>query len=274
MQNLNITQAYLADLALDPTSLYINFLRNLQSKHIAQYNFNNLSVVLEQEMPLDVASLFNKIVEKRRGGYCFEHNKLVFNVLAELKFDVRVLLTKVVYNQEIDVPSTHRVTLLNFEGEEYIVDAGFSHLGARYPVKLEMGAVQAQGDAQYRIIQNAKGDYCYQVFKDKDFFTLYLFDLHHYSEADCLLGHFYSHKHPKAAFVNNLVICRKFFNNVQSLRNAEFYQIKNGETNITNITKITDAKILHQLLTEVFNLEVDFAISEFLFHKFILKYLA
>ncbi|PKG82893.1 arylamine N-acetyltransferase [Colwellia sp. 75C3] len=269
MTNAQIAQSYLADLTIKGNSLEIGFLNELQSKHIAQYSFNNLAVILGQELPLDIESLFNKIVERRRGGYCFEHNKLVFTVLSELKFDVRILLSKVIYNQDVEVARTHRVTLLTLAGEDYIVDAGFGHLGARFPVKVSLGLVQDQGDAQYRIIKNGRGDYCYQVFKDDGFFTLYTFDLHHYTESDCLLGHFYSHKHPNAAFVNNLVICRKFFNDIQSLRNNEFHHVKDGINKITKITKITSINQLHQLFIEVYELDLDIAISAFLFHKFV-----
>ncbi len=261
-----MTQAYLADLDLSASSLDVDFLRELQSKHIARHSFNNLAVVLGQDISLELPIIFHKIVEKRRGGYCFEHNKLVFNVLAELGFEVRLLLARVVYNKDADVPRTHRITVLNLQGEDYIVDTGFGHFGARYPVKLELGLEQDQGDARYRIIKNSQGDYCYQVFKDGDFFTLYIFDLHHYSEAECLPAHFYSHQHPDAAFVNNMVVCRKYFNDIQSLRNGEYYRIQNNQT---EITKITSVKILHQIFTEVFELDLDVAIAEFLFSKFI-----
>jgi N-hydroxyarylamine O-acetyltransferase len=276
MDNMTLAQAYLADLNIINETLDINFINELQRKHIAQYSFNSLSVVLGQDLPLDVESLFNKIVQRRRGGYCFEHNKLVLNVLATLNFDVRLLLAKVVYNRDSEVARTHRITLLTYAGENYIVDAGFGPLGAYMPVKIELGLVQEQGGEQYRIIKNEQSlyhhhenstdEYCYQVLKDGEFFTLYVFDLHHYTESDCLVSHFYSHKHPNAAFVNNLVISRKLPNEIKSLRNGEYHHIEGGETHTTQITNV---KQLHQLLTEVYLLDIDIAISEFLFHKFV-----
>ncbi|MEH6448388.1 MAG: arylamine N-acetyltransferase [Oleispira sp.] len=262
-----MTSAYLADLELT-ASVDVEFLRELQSKHIARYSFNSLAAVLGQDISLEVGVIFNKIVEKQRGGYCFEHNKLVLNVLAQLGFNVRLLMAKVIYNRDVDVARTHRVTLLNLNGDDYIVDTGFGHFGARFPVKLELGLEQDQGDAVYRIVQNSHNDYCYQVFKDDAFFTLYTFNLHHYSEAECLPAHFYSHKSPDAAFVNNLVVCRKFYNDILSLRNSEFFRISNSET-VTTV--ITSAKQLHQILTETFELDLDSAIAEFLFSKFISK---
>ena len=270
MNKKELAQAYLTDLKIANTTLDINFINELQSKHIAQYSFNSLSVVLGQDMPLDAESLFNKIVQRRRGGYCFEHNKLVLTVLAALNFDVRLLLAKVVYNRDVEVARTHRITLLTLAGDHYIVDAGFGSLGAHIPVKMELGLVQQHGDEQYRIIKNPhknnNDEFCYQVLKSGEFFTLYLFDLHHYTESDCLVSHFYSHKHPNAAFVNNFVVSRKFSDNIQSLRNGELHSMQNE---ITNVTKITETKQLHQLLTKVFELNIDIAISEFLFHKFV-----
>jgi len=266
MNNSAIAKAYLTDLNIINKTQDITFVNELQSKHIALYSFNSLGVVLGQELPLDVESLFDKIVQRHRGGYCFEHNKLVLTVLETLKFDVRLLLAKVVYNQDVEVARTHRITLLSFNGDAYIVDAGFGPLGARFPVKIELDLIQEQGDAQYRIIKNKREEYCFQVFKEGDFFTLYTFDLQHYTESDCLLAHFYSHNHPNAAFVNNLVVSRKFSNEVKSLRNGEFHHISDG---ITKVTKIIDVKQLHQLLTQVYQLDVDEAISAFLFHKFV-----
>ena len=262
-----MAKAYLADLELT-ASADVEFLRDLQSKHIARYSFNSVAVVLGQDISLEVGAIFSKIVEKQRGGYCFEHNKLVLTVLEELGFDVRLLMAKVIYNRDVDVARTHRVTLLNLDGEDYIIDAGFGHFGARFPVKLELGLEQDQGDAIYRIIQNSNQDYCYQVFKDEAFFTLYTFNLYHYSEAECLPAHFYSHKSPDAAFVNNMVVCRKFYNDILSLRNGELFRISDSET-VTTV--ITSAKQLHQILTETFELDLNSVIADFLFSKFISK---
>jgi N-hydroxyarylamine O-acetyltransferase len=261
----SITSAYLADLGLS-ASVDVDFLNQLQSKHIARYSFNSLAVVLGQDISLEVNAIFNKIVDRQRGGYCFEHNKLILSILAELGFDVRLLMAKVVYNRDVDVARTHRITLLTLNGDDYIVDAGFGHFGARYPVKLELGFEQDQGDAIYRIEQNSQGDYCYQILKDNEFFTLYTFNVYRYSEAECLPAHFYSHKSPDAAFVNNMVVCRKFYNDILSLRNGEFLRISNEET-ITTV--ITTANQLHEILVDLFELDLDLAIAEFLFSKFI-----
>ncbi|MAZ87613.1 MAG: arylamine N-acetyltransferase [Cellvibrionaceae bacterium] len=266
-----IVEGYLSDLGIkgfDLTSSegQVEFLNKLQAAHIARHSFNSLAVVIGNELPLDLTSLYEKIVVKRRGGYCFEHNKLIFNVLEQLGFDVKLALARVVYNRDVDSPRTHRVTLVRINGVDYVVDGGFGHLGARLPVRLEHGVEQPQGKESFRIVIKESGEHCYQVLKDGDYFTLYTFDLGVYTESDCLVGHFFSHRHPTAAFVNNLVVSRKPEDSIYSLRNGEFHWIiADG----TTVTRLTTALELHEKLTQVFELDVDVAISEFLFNKFV-----
>lgn len=261
----SMTQQYLDTLGIQSPELSLACLNRLQSRHISQFSFNSLSVVLGQELPLDIPSLFEKIVVKGRGGYCFEHNKLIYSQLEALGFDVRLVLARVTYNRDVDTPRTHRITLVTLDNQQFVVDGGFGHLGARQPVSLDLGVEQRQGDECFRVTRDAQGLYQYQVYKDGDFFTLYTFDLNHYTEADCLVGHFYSHRHPDAAFVNNLVVCRKHGNSIHSLRNSEFHCVEDG---VTSITQLIDAQALHEKLTQTFELDIDIAVSEFLFSKF------
>lgn len=267
MSQLNpITKRYLADLGIDANLNPKELINQLQSRHIAKYSFNSLSVVLKQDISLDLEIIFKKIVTQGMGGYCFEHNKLVFDVLQDLGLNVRILMARVVYNQDIDSPRTHRLTLLTLNNEQYIVDCGFGHFGARQPIKLELGMEQNLGDACYRIIQNERGEYCYQIIKDDEFFTLFTFDLGQYNESDCLLGHFYSHKYPTAGFVNNLVVCRKEYDHIRSLRNHEFHRIQGANTEVVTIDT---AAQLTEILEEEYSLNLDPAIIGFLFQNYV-----
>jgi len=268
MMNNSISSRYLKRLGISFTDKNLSLINEIQSKHIATFTFNSLAVLLNQELPLNTPALAKKIIDEGRGGYCFEHNKLLFDVLQELGFTVRPLLARVVYNRDVDVPRTHRITLLELQGEEYIVDVGFGHFGALEPIKLRGEKAVDQGDETYRIKQDQQGDYLFQIIKDDDFFTLYRFDLGSYTEADCGLSHFYSHKHPEAGFVKNLVVSRKFEHEVRSLRNHEYFLIKNGKTQITPVKTLDH---FHSLLTGEFELDVDLAVSQFLFNKFVTK---
>ncbi|WP_027857131.1 arylamine N-acetyltransferase family protein [Marinobacterium jannaschii] len=271
-----LSHNYLRALEIDPADYHLGenelatdgleLLRLIHQRHVTRYSFNNLAVALQQEMPLDTEALYNKIVVQQRGGYCFEHNKLAFEVMTELGFNPRILMGRVIYNRDVEVPRTHRISLLTLGDEEYIVDVGFGHFGPRFPLKLELGLVQDQGDNCYRIEQNQRGEYCFQILKEGEFFTLYTFDRARYNEADCETGHFYSHKHPQAGFVNNLVVCRKFDDHTLSLRNGEIHHLSRGETRIETIDS---APALQDKLASRLAVDLDLAVAEYLFDRFV-----
>lgn len=261
-----IRLSYLEALDLSLSDDDLKFIRQLQSRHLEKFSFNSLAVVLSEVIPLDSESLHRKIVQYRRGGYCFEHNKLTYDVLSDMGYEVRILLARVVYNNGEEVPKTHRVTLLKLGGDQYIVDTGFGQFGARFPINLTPGLEQRQGLTRYRIVKDTNDEYAFQIFQKGEFHTLYTFDLARYIESDCLLGHFYSHQHAQAVFVNNLVACRKGGDCIRSLRNEEFHRIRgDGQT---EIVMIDGGGVLQGVLAEEFGLSVDSSEAEFLYNKF------
>lgn len=84
-------------------------------------------------------------------------------------------------------------------------------------------------------------------------FSLYRFDLGEYGQADCELGHFYSHRHPDAVFVNNLVASRILDDEVRSLRNRTYRVVHpDGDVDV----EVTTAEQLTKLLRDDFALAV------------------
>lgn len=53
---------------------------------------------------------------RRRGGYCFEHNGLLCEMLEALGFEVTLYLARVIYNRDIHPGLTHRITLVHLDG--------------------------------------------------------------------------------------------------------------------------------------------------------------
>ena len=64
-------------------------LRALHRAHALAIPFENLDVQARLPVRLDLASLQQKLVNRRRGGYCFEQNTLFQHVLEALGFGVR-----------------------------------------------------------------------------------------------------------------------------------------------------------------------------------------
>jgi N-hydroxyarylamine O-acetyltransferase len=260
-------QFYLRALELDaPSSPNLQFLTELTKRHCGTFTFNSLGVLLQEDLPLDNESLIHKLVGRNAGGYCFEHNKLTFDLLTHLGFNTRLVLGRVLNNVVHPVPRTHRITLVELESEWFLVDVGFGGNCPTTPIKLHSDALQTSGMDQYRVRALPNNEYELVLMKDGESFILYRFDLADYSDADCELGHFYSHKHPNAVFVNNLVVSRKETHDYCVITNHLF---QHRQPHQTRHTEIDSADTLHTLLTNVFGLSIDREVCQFLFNRFI-----
>ncbi|MCD8110391.1 MAG: arylamine N-acetyltransferase [Clostridiales bacterium] len=101
--------------------------------------FENLDVYdFHREIPLDEDSLFEKIVTRRRGGYCFETNGLFCRVLQSVGFDARPCLCRVMFGLRYPRENLidHRATIVFLDGQRYFCEAGIG--GAMPPGALQL----------------------------------------------------------------------------------------------------------------------------------------
>ncbi len=257
-------QDYLTRLQVEEAPLSLALVEELQKKHLAAFSFNSVAVLLGQPISLEIEDIAKKIVTENRGGYCFEHNKLIHDALQALGFKVRCLIAKVVNNQDIDSPRTHRITLLEWEGANYLVDVGFGPKCITKPMKIEVGLDSYQDHQTYRIVTNQTQDFQLELDTPEGYYSLYTFNFAIYTEADCMMGNFYSCTHPQAAFVNNLVVSRVTPTQVLSLRNKAYHKISPTET---QILEITEPLQLGKILSEDFSLDLTESETRFLFQK-------
>ena len=252
MEPHKMVREYLQALSLHGRELDLGFLSDVVARHVATFAFSNVGSRLGEDLPLDFEALFLRIVAQRRGGYCFEQNGLLYAVLEELGFSPELYLARVIYDQDTHPGLTHRITMVEYEDRRYVLDVGFGPLGPRIPVP--MSAIESNdGDKIFRIAERRPGEFHMQFFKEGDFFSLYRFELARYGQADCELGHFYSHRHPDAAFVNHLVVSLVQESETRSLRDSEYWVIqKSGTQN----REISDSEQLRRILVGELGIQV------------------
>lgn len=247
-----LIQHYLQTLELGPRKPDFDLLCAMTQRHVATFPFSSVNCRLGIELPLDFESLFRRIVVEQRGGYCFEHNGLFYQVLQELGYTPQLYLARVIYDRNTHPGLTHRISVIRSREQNYLVDVGFGPMGPRLPIPF-CAEQTCDGDRVFRVKEKRAGEYHLQIFKGGDFFSLYRFELARYGQTDCELGHFYSHRHPDAAFVNNLVVSRLLADEIRSLRNLEYWIIKDGDE---QSTQIKDAEQLTQILVDDFDIRV------------------
>lgn len=263
MERSLIARRYLDALDLPVLPPALPYLNDLIRRHIARLPFCSIGPRLGLDLPLDLQALFDRVVEHRRGGYCFEHNGLFFAMLAELGFDVQLLLARVIYNRNVHPGLTHRITLVSVDAERYVADVGFGPMGPRAAVALS-GEPDVREGESHRVDEAQPGEWHVQLLKDGNWFSLYRFELLRYGEADCELGHFFSHRHPEAVFVNNLVASRILDGEVRSLRNREYRVLRRDGD---DARPVGTPQQLHAILVEEFDLSVTEAESHSLFES-------
>jgi len=258
-----ITGTYLDALGLSTHDPTLSFLAEITRRHVATFPFSSVGPRLGDALPLDPERLLDRIVVRGRGGYCFEQNGLLFEVLEELGFDASIQLARVIHNQDIHPGLTHRVALVEVDGRQYVVDVGFGPLGPPFPVPMP-GSAGPGDDARFRVHEARPGEFHMQSIVNGDHYSLYRFDLVRYGQSDCELGHFYSHRHPDAVFVNNLVASLIMDDEVRSLRNRE-YRVLRGNAHTSS--SITSAPQLRDLLSAEFGIQVSDGEAQRLFDE-------
>jgi N-hydroxyarylamine O-acetyltransferase len=149
------TDAYCARIgysgAREPT---LALLQAIVAGHSTAIAFENLDVVAKRRIRLDPPSLYTKLVHHRRGGYCFEHNLLLLEVLRTLGFRAAGLAAGVQWGRPAGVvgPRTHMLLRVDLAGGPYIADVGFGGLTPTAALALEPVREQATPHETFRLV--------------------------------------------------------------------------------------------------------------------------
>lgn len=184
-------------------------LQSLHRLHPQAIPFENLDSWLGREVSLEPAAVFSKIVDGRRGGYCFEQNLLFRDVLETLGFTVRGLAARVAWNLPpgATLPRTHKLLLVTIDDQRFIADVGFGGLTMTAPLMLDSTAVQATPNEDFRIVPDG-AQYLLEADVAGTWKALYRFSLDEQLPADYAMANYYVSTHAQSLFVNNLIACR------------------------------------------------------------------
>ena len=145
------TDAYLRRINwTGPVAVGAATLRRLHVAHLRAVPFENLSIHWREPIVLTDDALFEKIVTRGRGGFCYELNGLFGALLRALGFEVSMLSAGVATRDGGFGPDfDHMVLAVQLE-ERYLVDVGFGDSFLE-PLRLDERGDQVEGDRAYRI---------------------------------------------------------------------------------------------------------------------------
>ena len=192
--------------AAEPT---LDVLRDLVASHTRAIPFENLDPVLGRPVDdLGPEALSDKLVHRRRGGFCYEQNGLMGYALTEIGFRVRRLAGRAVWRKPPDGPvpaQTHTALAVTFPGSRgpYLVDVGFGGPTPTSPLRMETGSTQITRHEPYRLTDRGEGLVLQARIRD-EWRSLYEFSTRGVPPADLQVGSWFVSTHPSSAFVTGL----------------------------------------------------------------------
>lgn len=124
-----------------PTEPTLETLRGLHRAHLMTVPFENLDIHLPRRIELDTGRIYEKIVNERRGGFCYEVNGLFAELLRSLGFTVRLLSARYVTQDGGRGPAFDHLLVMVELGQPWIADVG----AFREPYRLDEERCELDG---------------------------------------------------------------------------------------------------------------------------------
>ena len=201
MTNAQKIDAYLQRINFTSTP-QINFetLHALQRLHLQNIPYENLDILRNIPLSLDANDLFNKIVVRKRGGFCFELNALFSWLLRNLGFKVTDYTSRFLANDPIIPIRCHRVISVALDGEDYLCDVGVGRVVPRKPIPIVLGVENEQNGEIYRLEEDDFLGYVLCELKHSEWRKIFAFTKEQQLEEDFAMPSFYCEKHPDSIF--------------------------------------------------------------------------
>lgn len=203
--------AYLARIGYTgPRAARAAVLADLHRLHPQAIAFDSLDPWLGRPVRLDIETLQAKLVKGGRGGYCYEHNMLLWAALEALGFQVQGLSARVLYSTPPGGgrhPRNHMLMKVHTPDGPHIADVGFGGLTLTGPLRLQADIVQQTPHERVRLSRSG-GDWVLEAEAGDTWRAMYQFGLEEHIGPDYEVANYYMSTHPRSPFVARLVAAR------------------------------------------------------------------
>ena len=225
-------------------------LLSVHEAHALAVPFENLDIQLGRPIRLEVEHLVDKIVTRRRGGYCFEQNALFAAALEALGFAVTRLSARVDMGVPEPTPRTHMLLEVEAGGETHLCDVGFGADGLYRPLPLRPGEHESGGD-RYRLAA-AEGSYTLALERGGEWRAQYHFTREPQFAVDFEVANWFTSTHPRSKFVQTLTAQKLEPGRRWRLRDRDLILVEGGEETRSTVGS---AEELLEILRRTFGLD-------------------
>jgi len=253
------TEQFLARIGMDPQTpveLTCAFLGQVQTACVLNIAYENLDILEGKAILLDPDALFDKIVNRGRGGYCFELNGLLADMLQEMGFAVTERFARYLRG-ETEIPMRrHRVAVVALPDGEYLCDIGVGQVAPRLPLKLQEGLVQPQNGETYKFERDPRHGWILYDLHHGDWRAFIGFTDEEVYPVDFVQPSFFCEAHPASIFNKEAKIAIKTEDGRRTI-DGRVYKIFCNEVLVHMEEGISDAR-MEELLYHEFRLRPNF----------------
>ncbi len=249
-----------------PRDATLATLNRIVEAHVRTIPFENVDVLMGVRISVDPAAVEQKLILGGRGGYCFEQNTYLREVLVALGFQVQAMSARVRFQKPTDVvPSrTHIFLRVELDGVSWLVDVGVGSLSLTSAIRLELDAPQKTPHDTRRIVASGAWTGLEQRAPDAVLFhqvrlghtweTVADFTLEEMHPIDIELGNWYTSMHPGSHFRTRLNAARSNHDGRLSLQGRAFKSRRRDGTATT--TELSSSHEVLDCLREQFGLQL------------------
>jgi N-hydroxyarylamine O-acetyltransferase len=182
-------------------------LADVHRAHVTSIPFENLDPHCGTPVSLAVEDVAGKLVDARRGGYCFEHNLLLKAALEALGAEVELLLARVRVGAPAGTvrPRSHLVLRVRRGGEDWHADVGFGSGCMLEPLPFGAGDAFAQAGWSFRV-REEDAELVLQTVDRGEWIDVYAFSPQPAPLIDLETSNWFTSTHPRSPFVTGLIV--------------------------------------------------------------------
>ena len=214
-------------------------LDKITEAHTKTIPFENLDVVLNKGIQLSNEAIFDKLVMKKRGGYCFEQNSLLSLALQQLGFKVKQLSARVrvrFNSREPEAPRTHMFLRVEIDGSSYLTDVGMGAASLTKSLQL-IPDIEQETPHDIRKLVQENGRWYQQIRYGNNLQDANEFTLEEMPFIDQVIANWYTSTHPGSHFKSQVIAARALNKGQRiSLQDSQFTRReRNGDSQKTQL---------------------------------------
>lgn len=216
--------AYLARIGYDgPIDTSVETLSRLQECHLHSVPYENFDILNKIPLSLEIPDLFDKIVVRHRGGYCFELNELFGWLLRQIGFKVTDYFARF-WRDEPNTPPKrrHHVMKVEADGRAFLCDVGVGGIVPRRPIEMIEGLVQDQGDESYKLERDPYFGWFLCENKRGEWSRIFSFTEEPQLSKDYIMASYWCENAPDSIFTQSAMAAIRTRDGRNSLSGSEF----------------------------------------------------